>query len=43
MKVEVADALDQITEECGAWEINLVVLAMDTGFPDFETVLVYAR
>ena len=40
---ELADALDQIIEECSAWEADLVVWAMDNGFPDLETVLVYAR
>ena len=40
---ELADALDQIIEECGAWEADLVVWAMDNGFPDLETVLEYAR
>jgi hypothetical protein len=35
---ELAEALDQIIEECGAWEADLVVWAMDNGFPDFETV-----
>jgi len=39
----LADALDQIIEECDGWEAELVVWAMDNGFPDLETVLMYAR
>jgi hypothetical protein len=41
---ELADALDQFIEECDhAWEATLVEWAMDNGYPDFETVLEYAR
>jgi hypothetical protein len=40
---ELADALRQIIDECDAWAIDMVVWAMDNGFPDFETILEYAR
>lgn len=41
---ELADALDQIIEECDhAWEARLVERAMGNGYPDFETVLRYGR
>jgi hypothetical protein len=40
---ELAEALERIIEECGAWDADLVVWAMDNGFPDFETVMAYAR
>jgi hypothetical protein len=40
---DLAEALDKFVEECGAWEADLVLWAMDNGFPDFETVLEYAR
>jgi hypothetical protein len=41
---ELADALDEFIEECDhAWEARLVEWATDNGYPDFETVLEYAR
>jgi len=41
---ELADALDQIIDECDdASEARLVEWAMDNGYPDFDTVLRYAR
>jgi len=40
---ELADVLDQIIEGCDPWEADLVVWAMDNGFPDFQTVPEYAR
>jgi hypothetical protein len=41
---ELAAALDQIIDECDhAWEARLIEWAMANGYPDFETVLEYAR
>jgi hypothetical protein len=41
---ELADALDQIIDECDhASEARLIEWAMDNGYPDFETVLRYGR
>ena len=41
---ELADALDQIIDECDhAAEARLVEWAMANGYPDFDTVLRYGR
>ena len=41
---ELADALDQIIDECDhASEARLVEWAMANGYPDFDTVLRYGR
>jgi len=33
----------RLFEGCDPWEADLVVWAMDNGFPDFQTVPEYAR
>jgi hypothetical protein len=40
---ELADALDEMIEEGDARQAGMVDWAMDNGYPDFETVLEYAR